>query len=185
MFKEILIIVLIAGGIFFGYTLMQNNWDIAATFGGLTGAVSGIATEQPLLTSALALGGPTIVGAVSKLAYNGLKKDATKKINGLQNVVVDKTTEIEAVTNVKETEIIALKKQIDELKLENPQLEALKTQITQKDKQVSKAISQREGIEKMHQKLIEDLTSGADTVIDPLTNQIYKVIKLPAKKIVL
>ena len=191
MIKEIIIIVLIAGGIFFGYTLSQNNWDIAATFGGITGAVSGIATEQPLLTSALALGGPTIVGAVSKLAYNGLKKDATKQINGLQNDVVDITKEVDVVTAVKETEINALKNQIDELKLENPDLEALKTTIqdkenliTEKENKLEDAITQREGIEKMHTKFVEDLTSGVDTVIDPLTNQIYKVIKLPAQTIV-
>ena len=187
MFKELIIIVLIAGGIFFGYMLIQNDFNIALTMAAITGMVGGLTTSigaNPTTSGISALSGIAGAGTIAKLAYDGLKKEATQKIQEQNNVIVDKKTELEAIKGTYDTKIGSLESQIEELKLENPDLKALKDTIAQKDKQVQTAVTQREGIEQMHQKFVEDLTSDADTVIDPLTHTIYKVIKLPAKIVV-
>lgn len=178
MFKEILIIAGIVAAVFVGYNVVQNGGDIWATLGGLTDSVSNIATENPLLTTAAALGGPTVVGAVAKQAYSSLKQQKDEQINDMTNFIANKNDEVMQLTTGYETRIEGLKAEVEQLKQENPETDLLKNQLAEAESTINNRDSQIQGLQDMHQNFVAKLTSGTDTVIDPATNQIYKVIKI-------
>ena len=190
MFKEIIIIALIAGGIFFGYMLYQNNWNIALTTAAITGMIGGLTASigaNPTTSGVSLLSGIAGTGTIAKLAYDGLKKEATQKITEQNNVIVDKKTELDAIKGTYDTKIGSLESQIEELKLENPDLEAFKLQMQEKEnvlfekeEKIKSLVNQNAGLKDMHTGFINKLITASDGewVIDPATSKRYQVLKL-------
>jgi len=185
--KELLLIGIIAVAVFGVFMLYNNNWNFDEAFGGITGFIAGSLSSFFTLLQTNPIAALTMIGSgaalcipFAKLAYDGLKKESTEKITNLSNVVVDKNTEIEAVKNIDAQKITDLEAQIEELKLENPDLENMKNKLFETEQQVKRLTNSNQGIQDMHTSFVNKLASASNntTVIDPSTNQIYKVIKI-------
>ena len=180
MIKEIIILIAFAAC---AYVLI-NTYVLGnpIDFSSITSGVTNFIKENPTITAIGALVGPTAVGAVSKLAYNSLKKEATETITNQSNVIVDKQTELQAVQSSYEQKIANMQTEIDTLKNMPNDALALQETIAQKEKQITNIQGGQDAILKLHDTFVKDLMSkaGNQTIVDPVTQKTYWVIEKPA-----
>lgn len=134
-------------------------------------------TENWAVTTA-SIGGIVTVGGAALSQINKYKSQATQlkdaaesKISSLTNEK-DKLAETlsgyesQAKSQVEgyEAQIAGLKKQLDESSVDADAINKLKQQL--------------QGAQDMHNNFVAQLTSGSQQVIDPATNQVYKLITL-------
>lgn len=189
MIKEIVVIGLCAVLSFLvinHFTQAVDLSPITSTITDKISAFTGQFTEDPMTAGLTVLTGSAAVIPIAKLAYDALKKEASETITNQSNVIVDKTTELQAKDNILAQKDQTIQQLQEQLKMENPDLTALQTAINEKNTQITKLQGGQESIQKMHDSFVKSLMSNAgnQTIVDPVTQKTYWVIEKPAVTIV-
>jgi len=170
----IAVIVAVAFAAIYIMGMFEQTKPIADAATGLAGSA------QEYVTNNI----PTVVAAAGSVATIG--GAALSKVQSAQKQVSEMkeqaTSQVEQLKEEKEALTSQFTQQIDEAKQGyETQIADLKKQLEESEvdvNEVNKIKQQLQGAQDMHTNFVAQLTSGSQQVIDPATNQVYKLITL-------
>ena len=170
----IAVIIAIAAAAIYIMLQFEQTKPIAEQVTGLAGQAQEYVTNN--LPTVIAAGGTvTAIGgaALSKVQSaqkqaTDIKDAATSQIDQLKqekdSILSQAQEQADATKQGYETQITDLKKQLEDSTVDVNAVNSLKQQL--------------QGAQDMHSNFVAQLTSGSQQVIDPATNQVYKLITL-------
>jgi len=179
---KILVIFLACVGL--GYMVYsQNILGVQTLIQPVTADITNQITQNPL---AIATGAIPAIGTVGTIAWKAVSSIKNRAKDEVNQIAVNANSQVQQATSQAaqlEKEKQKLKDEISKLQQENPDLTTLKNKVFESEESIKSLRGQNQGLQDMHTNFIKSLTSGKDTVIDPATNEIYKVIKITETKV--